>query len=169
MPLYSTETNDSGFFAFPGVQGAFRLQASKLGYTPRTVDPIVRGAMLMRIALAQRFYADTLIAGAWVKSSVPEEAPPCDPEGWDANAPCMRFFFEAPGSGTLKVSITWVGKPELDIVLMSESGAYIGFSDREGVEGAVLKSQVSSGKEYEVRVNSYYGAQAFQIKAELVP
>lgn len=167
LTLTST-TNDSGFFSFGGVRGPTTLRVSKLGYVTTTRFLEVTESVLTRLTLARLLPDAVLTLGVPILGTVQAGAPPCDPGGWDANAPCRRFRFIAPATGTLRVVLTWEGEPELDAVLVVDGG-YVASSDVTGVEQFRLEAPVVKGTEYELRVNSYYGTQEFELKADLIP
>jgi hypothetical protein len=121
------------------------------------------------IRLAPWLETETLTFGEWIESRVFVGAPPCDPWGWDAEAPCRKFLFEAPMDGRLVVTLEWTGDPQLDATLVTPSGGYLGISHEAGYERALLEGPVLRSRAYEVRVNSYYGTQDFRLKAELIP
>lgn len=167
--LESTTTGPDGFFAFDGVHGYFLLRVTRIGYLRQSLTLNVTEDHLYRFQLAPWPEADVLTLGDWIRASVIDEAPPCDPVHWDEYAPCHRFVFSPATDGKLVITLEWVANQMLDVTLVTPDGVYIATSEQAGfgrarLEGLVLKDQL-----YEVRVNSYYGAQDFRLRAELVP
>ena len=164
----SSVTGDSGYFSFAGIRGPATVRVSKPGYTDEARYLNVDGSILSHFRLTRLLPDQVLTLGDTITATVQEGAPPCDPSGWDAEAPCRRFHFIAPASGQLLVAITWQGNPQLDAVLVTAGGGYVAFSDDAGFERALLEGTVVKDVVYELRVNSYYGRQDFKLTAELI-
>ena len=169
MRVDTTVTGENGDFVFNSVRGRVSIRVTRTGYVTDLRALNVTGNVLSRIQLASWPGAEVLTLGEWIESQVLAAAPPCDPIGWDASAPCRRFLFTAPAAGRLSITIEWTGNPQLDVTLVSSSGGLLGYSTETGAEQAVLQEPVLKGRTYEVRVNSYYGMQDFRIRAELDP
>jgi hypothetical protein len=164
-----TATNDSGYFSFANVRGVVTVRVSKVGFAQQSQDLDVTADVVVHLALRRLALADTIVLGATIHSTVDAAAPPCDPGGWDAAAPCRRFQFIAPASGQLAISITWMGAPPLDATMVTANGTYLAWSTESGIDEIRLQANVEAGEFYEIRVNSYYGAQAFDLTANLNP
>lgn len=167
-PVQTTTTNNSGHFTFSGVFGSATVRVSKPGYTGEQRVLTVTETVLTRFRLMRLLPDQVLTLGDTITATVQEGAPPCDPVGWDAEAPCRRFHFIAPSSGKLLVAITWQGSPEIDAVLVVGRAGYVASSVPAGFERVMLEGQVVKGVDYELRVNSYYGRQDFKLTAELI-
>jgi hypothetical protein len=100
-----------------------------------------------------------------VRSSVSATAAPCDPVGWDESAPCRRFYFIAPATGRLSIDNAWNGVPPLDATIVIPANRYVATSTDNGFNRVSLSASLIAGVRYEVRVNSYYGAQVFDMTA----
>ena len=165
----SAITSDSGYFSFSGVSGPVTIRVRKSGFTSESRYMEVTADVLSRIRLARLLPDVVLTLGGTISAVVQAGSPPCDPEGWDAQAPCRRFYFTAPAAGKLEVVVSWAGTPELDVTLVAVGGGYVAASNPAGFERVLLEGPVHKGTDYELRVNSYYGTQEFQLKAGLVP
>lgn len=166
--LDSVITGANGYFAFGGVRGHLLLKVSRNGYTVESRSLDVTEDNLYRVQLAPWPGHDVITVGEWIESSILGNEPPCDPSGWDAAAPCHRFYFTPSARGKLTITLEWSGDPQLDVALF-EAGVYIGLSKEAGSGLALLEALVLKDQSYEVRVHSYYGPQEFRIRAELVP
>ena len=162
-------SNADGRFTIKGVTGPLVLRVWKEGYEAFDQAMNVSADTVLDVTLARFEYADTLILGRTMRSYVSASARPCDPVRWDAYAPCRMFHFFPPVSGTLTVVVSWRGEPELDVTLVAHEGAYISSSTVLVAETAVLEAVVDRGTLYEIRVNSYYDYQEFDLLAELAP
>jgi len=93
--------------------------------------------------------------GQVVHSAVSLADPICDPEGWDASAPCKRFSVLAPREGALVASLnapTARGREEvIDMLLVCPSG--IEYSGG-GIEQRV-SLPVTGGQACTITVNTY--------------
>ena len=165
----TTTTEGNGLFSFASIVGPATLRVWKPGYVGeiRLLNVTWHWTDFIRLNGVLR---DAILPlDSTVASTVQAAAPPCDPAGWDGLAPCRRFLFVAPASGRLMVSIAWQGSPELDAALVFVRGGYVASYDQGGVGRFQLESSVVKGVEYELRVNSYYGTQAFELRADLTP
>ena len=92
----------------------------------------------------------------------PEDVP-CDPSGWDASAPCLRFSVVPPTDGTLEVGLTWSSAgTKLDLLL---GGVYA--EAPAGTRTVRVSLAVSAMVEQEIRIHSYYGTSDFELTAAL--
>jgi hypothetical protein len=164
----SALSNPEGYFSLIGVSGRFNLIAWKDGYDFEQQLLTVTGDRPVEFRLP-KLESDGIIFGRTIRSYVLLNAPPCDPVRWDANAPCRRFTFTPPFTGRMYVTITWSGGSLLDATLTLPSGFYVATSDDLGSETVALQAVVDAHTTYELRVNSYYGTQVFNLKAELTP
>jgi hypothetical protein len=156
-------TNENGIFIFAGLQGLSTLRVTKFGYhsTSQTVVVTADQAVEFRLAKAE------VIELGRVIGAVTDE-PPCDPIGWDERAPCRRFRFTPPSSGLLVIVVTWRGGSEMDATILTPTEWYLASSVESGFKEITLQTPVEGGVTYEVRVNSYYENEAFDLKADLV-
>ncbi|HEX5075016.1 MAG TPA: carboxypeptidase-like regulatory domain-containing protein [Gemmatimonadaceae bacterium] len=162
----SSISNGDGSFAFERVFGRMTLVVSRGGYEQYVQRLNVTTDVLLDVRLVKYVDADSLQLGRIIRATVSSNAPPCDAIRWDELAPCKRFFFTPDRAGTLSVSVSWSGSPELDITMVTLEGAYIATSIKVGPEAAWLVGIVEPGRTYEIRVNSYYTAQMFDLRAD---
>jgi Carboxypeptidase regulatory-like domain len=163
----SAISNANGYFSFVGVSGSMWVQVFKDGYDRYTLALTVAADFALDVRLSKLIAADSIQLGQAIRSAVSTGDPPCDPIRWDARAPCKRFPFTAPSNGTLVIYIMWSGDPELDATMVDAQGQYVATSDAPGFDTARLVAPVEAGRSYEIRVNSYYGGQVFNLKAAL--
>ena len=164
-----TRFDQNGLFSFAGLRGPFTVWVRKEGYGTHSRSLLITTDVTVNISLIRLFLADSLVLGQTIRTTVEADAPPCDPIGWDAQAPCRRFTFTAPHSGVLVLMIAWVGGSPLDATIVQADGHYVGTSKDSGFESIFADAVVEGGRQYEIRVNSYYGAQVFDLKAVLTP
>jgi hypothetical protein len=111
--------------------------------------------------------------GELVHSRIGIEDPICDPEGWDATAPCKRFSVVATRDGVLEAVMTApsaLGRGEVIDMLLDcpQAGDYSG----GGVEQHVT-ARVSSGQSCTITINTYpylwldSGGIAFDLRTQL--
>ncbi len=162
-------SNDDGYFSFPGVSGPMTIRVRKDGYEYYVQTLVVTADLALEVTLSSVEVIDEMALGRTIRSTVPEDAPPCDPIGWDALAPCRRFLFTAPSSGELSIRISWAGDPPLDATMMTPNGDYLATSEESGFEEILMNAFVTAGETYEIRVNSYYDYQVFNLRADLTP
>jgi hypothetical protein len=160
-------SNPNGYFSLVDVSGPMAILVWKDGYDLHQKSLDVAADLVLEFTLQRVAHADSITLGLDVAYIVLEDAPPCDPAGWDAQAPCRRLYFLAPTSGILTVVITWTGEPQLDAVITSPNGTYLGTSSELGFERIIVSASVGAGDLYEIRVNSYYGRQMFRLRADL--
>jgi hypothetical protein len=158
-----------GYFSIRGVAGAITLRIWKEGYETFYLPLFVHGDTTVDVTLPRFEYADTLILGRTTRSYVSASAAPCDPVHWDAHSPCRLLHFFPPASGKLELTVSWHGDPPLDVTLVAHEGEYIASSTEPGAETAALEAFVVVGTLYEIRINSYYDYQEFDLLAKLVP
>jgi hypothetical protein len=166
----SAVSNQSGYFKLVGVIGTLSLRISKEEYEPYQTTLDIRSdtsvdLTIRRLAFA---FADTIEFGRTIRSYVYENAVPCDPAGWDARAPCRRFYFTPSSAGVLAVEIKWDGEPSLDATIVTPSNSYVTSSTEAGAGRILMSASLAAGVKYEVRVNSYYGYQAFDMTAVFI-
>ncbi len=169
VALATTTTNEAGFFKFAGAVGAVAVRISKDDFNPYFKILDLTSDLGLDVTIAKALLSDTIQLGRTIRSTVSATAAPCDPYGWDAMAPCRRFSVTPSSNGAFSIVITWSGQPELDATLVTPTGAYIGNSFEAGFERITMNSVVTAGRTYELRVNSYYGAQSFYLTATLTP
>jgi hypothetical protein len=158
-----TITGEDGIFAFEGVAGLLGLWARKIGHEPYQQSLVVNadreiGVFLPKLA--------AIILGQTIRASTHE--PPCDPVQWDAFAPCRRFHFTPASTGVLVIVVSWNNGRDLDATIVLPNNMYLGTSELTGNNEITVKANVEAGEEYEIRVNSYYARQTFELKADLL-
>ena len=110
----------------------------------------------------QTIQVEVLELGSTIHSITSQ--PPCDPWGWDAQAPCRRFQFLAPKKGQLVVNLSF-SSGSLDFTIVRvPTNDYVGTSD-EALQSITVKANLSAGELYEIRVNSYYDETPFDLQA----
>jgi hypothetical protein len=164
----TTVTNQVGHFSFSGLRGSVRFRVQKAGFQTLTMNLFVNAdiAWEVRLFRGEVVSSDSIVLGATIRSTVEANFPACDPN-WDALAPCRVFLFTAPRTGRLTLSITWFGEPSLDATLVTDTGTYVATSTESGEGMILLDGFVEAGRTYEIRVNSYYGHQVFDLRADL--
>ena len=160
-------SNASGYFAFPGVLGEMTIRIEREGYDHSVATLNVTGNVALDVKLFSLVLSDTLQLGKAIRSEVLSSAPPCDPVRWDAAAPCKTFHFRASTNGILVITISWEFLPELDATMVTRNDAYVATSIPAGEFALALAGPVVAGVIYEIRVNAYYGGQAFTLRADL--
>ena len=161
--------NETGNFSLLVVQGPFTLRVSKEGYESYLRNLVANADLQVDVRLAVLLVVDSIVLSRTIRSTVEAGAAPCDPVHWDAAAPCRRFPFTAPLSGLLFISVSWHGGSELDVTFTTPGGSYLATSRELAPETVGFWVTVEAGASYEIRVNSYYESQVFELKAELVP
>lgn len=162
----ATLSDDAGGFRLSAVSGTLMLSASKPGYERYLQSLSITNDVTIDIDLTRAVAADSIRLGSVIETSVSSGAPACDPS-WDARAPCRRFVFVAPATGVLSVAVTWSGAPELDATLVTLTNEYVATSTEVGPGVLALSAPVTAGRTYELRVNAYYTAQVFTLRAEV--
>jgi hypothetical protein len=160
-------TDDDGVFRLTRVAGPIHLVVWKEDHDLFERTLTVTADVSLDITLP-RDYLD-LVLGRTVRSFVFGGARPCDPAGWDARAPCRRFRITPATSGMLFIKIAWTGGSLLDVLITTPGGTVLAWGYDEGLETASTQAYLDAGLMYEVRVNSYYSAQVFDLTAELRP
>ncbi len=155
-----------GTFVFEGVFGPMTIVVSMGGYEQYVQRLTVTTDVSLDVRLFTYIEADNIRLGETIRGTVSANAPPCDASRWDALAPCKRFAFTPPGSGTLAIVISWSGGPELDATVVTREGEYVATSYLAGPEQVQLVAVVDAGRTYEIRVNAYYTAQVFNLRAD---
>ena len=162
----ATYTDEAGQFRLTGASGATTVRVRKEGFAPHLQNLFVAADVAINVQLRRMLLSDSIVLGATITSIT--DGPPCDPVGWDAAAPCRRFGFIAPASGILVVSITWDAGPPLDALIVWNN-SMLAYSNDSGNENVTLNAPLIAGDWYEIRVNSYYFPQVFQLRADLTP
>ena len=163
-------TDADGRFRLENHRGDRYLQVYKAGYivhqrAVRVLADVNETVLLFRVGLL----SDSIIFGQTIRSVVHDTNPPCDPMRWDFRAPCKRFPILPPESGSLNIRIWWMGDPPLDALLVDHNGVSMAISRELHPNEHLIELYVEAGKRYELRVNSYYSAQVFDLRAELWP
>jgi carboxypeptidase family protein len=157
-------TDDSGRYRFTNVSGGIQLlRVSKDDYFT-----IYRSVLIDRdVDLTSRLQrAVALTVGEPLAGVVAPDDPVCDPDRYDANAPCGRFLLIAPASGTIDITLTWPDAAEHDLGLLTAPDQYIALA--AGARGeARITQRVEKGVAYEVRV--FNAGTAFTLLASLTP
>jgi hypothetical protein len=158
-------SNQSGNFAFVGVSGTLVVSVSKYEYElyQKTLD--IRADTAINVIMGRYNVSDTIQLGRTIRATVFEGAAPCDPVRWDARAPCRRFYFTPSSPGALFIEIKWDGLPELDATIVNPADEYVTSSSQSGSNRIIMSASLIAGVKYEVRVNSYYSAQTFDLTA----
>ena len=152
----SVVSDAQGRYSLHNVSGQIYLRVSKEGYFESSATRFVAGDQVVDITLSALL---VLVPGTTLRGTV--RGDPCDPVGWDARAPCQRIFFTAPSSGMLDLVLTWNGPSELDVLV---DGQYF---DPPPVLGEIhARVHVAPGSRHEIRINSYYSPQAFELRSE---
>jgi len=160
-------TDEAGAFRFLGVVGEMTIAASKDGYERYAHRLTVTTDVKFDIDLLNALPLDTIVVGSAIQTTVQAGDAPCDPIRWDARAPCKRFLFTAPRTGTLSILVAWSGQPELDATLVTLSDSYLAISEELAPRMVELSGPVAAGETYEVRVNAYYTRQVFTLRANI--
>jgi hypothetical protein len=71
--------------------------------------------------------------------------------------------------GLLVIDIKWDSLPPLDATIVTQANNYVARSTDSGFNHAVMSANLIAGVTYEIRVNSYYGAQSFTLTAAFTP
>jgi hypothetical protein len=111
-------TDANGAFSFTDVAGAVRLVVSHPDYFETSQNVLVQGNRSVFIVMNNRVLAaDQIVVGQVLQAAISAEDAPCDPDGWDARAPCKRLRFLSPRTGDLTLEVRWVGVTDLDFTL----------------------------------------------------
>ena len=104
-----------------------------------------------------------LTVGTTYRGTIRVEAnPPCDPQGWDASAPCLRFALTPSSDGTLDLALTWTDSAsEMDLLLEN------GYTGTTKPLSSSMSVAVRGGVRYELRIHSYYSTQDFELTTTL--
>lgn len=98
--------------------------------------------------------------GVTVKGRV--NGPPCDPERWDAVAPCQLVYFSPPVTGLYELQLTWDGsKTELDMRI--DRTLHFGVTNNPNQIRATITG--TAGIQTEIQIHSYYAQQDFELTA----
>ena len=155
--IQTTLSGDGGQYRFDNVRGNAALRVSKDGFIEAAPFVYVAKDQTLNVALQPRL---TLVPGATVRGTV--KSPPCDPN-WDNAAPCQRVSFIPPVTGDYELVLTWTGAIELDLLVDASMSLY--WSSTTGQIRALVPG--FAGTEREIRIQSYYGPQAFELTASL--
>ena len=146
----------NGEYRFGGVRGTVTLRVSKDEDTISEVLWVDRD-----ITLNVQFEGRLVLRpGATVKGRV--NGPPCDPQQWDARAPCRRVYFVPPATGPYELLLTWDGsKTELDMRI--DRTLYFGVTNSPNQIRATITG--TAGAQIEIEIHSYYALQDFELTA----
>ena len=98
--------------------------------------------------------------GVTVKGRV--NGPPCDPERWDAQAPCQFVYFSPPATGLYELQLTWDGsQTELDMRI--DRTLNFGVTNNPNQIRATITG--TAGIQTEIQIHSYYTPQDFELTA----
>jgi hypothetical protein len=152
----SVVSDAAGRYSLHNVSGLIYLRVSKEGYFESSITRFVAGDQVADMTLSALL---VLVPGTTLRGTV--RGDPCDPVGWDARALCQRIFFTVPSSGMLDLVLTWDGPSELDMLV---DGQYF---DPPRVPGEIhARVPVAPDGRHEIRINSYYVPQAFDLRSE---
>jgi hypothetical protein len=157
----TTTANENGIFIFAGLGGLSTLRVSKIGYQSSWQTVVLNADQGFEFILVK---APPIELGRVIGGFTSE--PPCDPVRWDERAPCRRFRFTPPSAGVLIIVVTWEGTSPLDATILTPYDTYLAFSEVSGFKQVTLQARVEAGVLYEVRVNSYYEGQPFDLTAD---
>ena len=168
----SATTNESGVFRLEGVEGELWIQVGKAGYHNSTKTYLVNSNAQIDVRLVSGILpsapiSDTIQLGKTIRGVTNQ--PPCDATRWDARAPCRRYDFLSESPGHLDVKISYVGLMMDATFVTTFSDLYLDTSLEAGLGELTLSIDVSAFTYYEVRVNSYYEQQEFNLRAEFTP
>ena len=155
----SVVSDAAGRYSLGNLNGMITLRASKEGYFDSYQQRFIAADQVLNISLPPRV---ELVPGTTLRGVVGGE--PCDPIGWDARARCRQIFFTPPTSGTLDLVLTWSGPSDLDLLV---AGQYFDPPTKRGEIRAKVK--VAGGLRHEIRINAYYSAEEFELRAEFQP
>jgi hypothetical protein len=151
----TTTSGSDGTYRFERLAGELTLRVSKNGYREISTPITLSSNSVLDLKLDR---LGRLISGEVYRGIV--DGPPCDPTGWDANAPCHRILYTPSESGTVQLHLEWNGPSGLD--LQFAGGYWPGIN--QTIDAFAL---VERGRQYEVRLNSYYKPVPFELKVEL--
>ncbi len=154
----SVVSDAGGRYSISNVGGALELRISMTGYFEWSTPRYIAADQALNITLWPMV---ELTPGTVFRGTV--RGAPCDPIGWDANAPCQRLFFTAPSAGTLDLVLTWTGASELD---MLAAGHYFTPTMPHQIHARV---SVIAGVRTEIQINAYYAQEAFDLRVEFEP
>jgi hypothetical protein len=155
----TTVTGANGKYSFDNVYGFFNLRISTDGYLPASRNVSVAADQVVDFVLE---HIVVLTAGTTLRGTV--RGQPCDPAGWDAKAPCQRVFFTPPTIGTLDLVLSWNSADELDLLI---DPFY--WSAPAGEREIRASLDIVSLGQHEIRINSYYQPQEFELRASFRP
>jgi hypothetical protein len=151
----STLSAQDGTFRFDGIAGTFTLRAIKDGYEVAAKNVSIQADQVIDLTVQR---VGRLVAGEVFRGIV--DQPPCDPRGWDAQAPCRRIRYTPIATGTLTLRVTWTGASDLDLILADRYWPSVDHAIR-------ATAHVEAGREYEIRLNAYYAPVTFEMTADL--
>ena len=161
--IQTTMSGDGGEYRFDNVRGNAALRVSKDGFVDAVPFLYVAKDQSLNVAL-QRLVVlapgTMLVPGTTLRGTVKD--PPCD-TNWDARAPCQRIVFVPPVTGVYELILKWTGPNELDLLVDARLSLY--WSSATGQIRALVPAD--AGVEREIRIQSYYGAQTFELTASL--
>ena len=155
--IQTMSSGAAGEYRFDNVRGNALLRASKDGFGTVAFSLYVAQDQFFNVPL-QRLL--TLVPGTAVRGTV--KSPPCDPN-WDARAPCQRVSFIPPVTGVYELVLKWTGANELDLLVDESRSLY--WSSSAGQIRALVPGE--AGRPREIRIQSYYSPQEFELTASL--
>jgi hypothetical protein len=153
--LRTTTSAEDGTYRFDGVTGTLKMRVVKEGYAEIQQAVVVAGDYVLDVRVDR---LGRLISANVFRGVV--DAPPCDPSGWDARAPCQRILYTPGQSGNVSLHVEWTGPSGLDLLF---AGDYW-----DGGNHVIdAWARVEGGRQYEIRLNAYYNPVPFQIEVRL--
>lgn len=162
--IQTTLSGNGGEYRFDNVRGNVVLRVSRDGFIDASSASLyIDKERTLNVALQQLLIlapGTRLVPGTTLRGTV--QAPPCDPN-WDAQAPCQRLSFIPPVTGVYELVLKWTGPSELDLLVDDRLGLY--WSSPTGPIRALVPGD--AGVEREIRIQSYYSPQTFELTASL--
>jgi hypothetical protein len=162
--IQTTLSGNGGEYRFDNVRGTVELRVSKDGFIDASTTTFsVDKERTLNITLQQLLIlapGTRLIPGTTLRGTV--QAPPCD-RNWDAGAYCQRLSFIPPVTGVYELVLNWKGPSELDLLVDQSFSLY--WSSATGPIRALVTGD--AGVEREIRIQSYYSPQTFELTASL--
>jgi hypothetical protein len=151
----TTTSGSDGTYRFEGLAGRVTLRVTKDGYHEISREIVLSSNHVFDLKLDR---LGRLISGEVYRGIV--DAPPCDPSGWDAAALCQRIQYIPMETGVVTIHLEWTGPSDLDLMFAGDHWP--------GVNRTIdASAHVEGGHAYEIRLNAYYGAVPFELRAEL--
>jgi hypothetical protein len=154
----SVVSDAAGRYSIGNLSGGLDLRISIPGYAEWSTPRYIAADQVINITLRPIV---ELTPGTPYRGTV--SGAPCDPMGWDANAPCQQLFFTAPSAGTIDLVLTWTGASDLDMLV---GGQYFIPTTPRRVHARV---PVVAGVRTEIRINAYYAQEEFDLRVAFEP